>query len=94
MNKELKELKEIYKDLYNRKIYTYKLEIVDELECQPEENELSDEEYQTLYYEIENAYFKLDGVSIENITRCALENKDKIMNDDEDFDLREESCWY
>ena len=94
MNNELKELREIYKDLYSKSIYAYTLEIIDELECQTDENELTDEEYQKLYYEIEHAWFKLDGVSIETITRCALENKDKIMNDDEDFDLREESCWY
>lgn len=94
MTNELKELRKIYKDLYSKSIYAYKLEIIDELECQTDENELTDEEYQTLYYEIEHAYFKLEGVSIEAITRCALEHKDEIINDDENFDLREEACWY
>ena len=93
MNKEIKELKETYKKLYDKHIYAYKLQIIDELEAQLEK-ELSDEEYEKLYYEIEYAYLKLDNVSIWAITRCAIDNLDKILNDDEDFNLREESCWY
>lgn len=89
----IKELREIYKELYNKHIYAYKLAIIDELECQAEE-ELTDEEYQTLYWEIENAYMKLENVAIESIVRCALHHKEDIMNDNEEFNLREESCWY
>ena len=40
---------------------------------------------------IENA---VENVDIGVIVRCALDNFNKIINDDEDFDLREESCWY
>ena len=94
MNDELKELKKVYKDLYDRKIYAYKLDIIDEIECQLDNKELTDEEYQTLYYAIERAYFKLEGVSIWAIVKCAIDNIDKVLSDDEDFDLREESCWY
>lgn len=93
MNKEIRELKETYKKLYDKHIYAYKLQIIDELDCQLEK-ELSDEEYSKLYYAIENAYLKLDNVSIWSITRCAIDNLDKILNDDEDFSLREEACWY
>ncbi len=93
MNNELKELKALYQDLYSKSIYAYKLEIIDELECQLE-NEISDEDYQKLYYEIERVYFKTEGLSIENITRCAVDNLDKIINEDSNFDLQRECYWY
>ena len=56
--------------------------------------EVSDEDYCKLYNEIEYAYLKVENVDIGVIVRCALDNFDKIINDDEDFDLREECCWY
>lgn len=90
---ELKEIKKVYKSLYNRGIYAYKLQIIDELECILEE-ELTDEDYLKVFNAIENAYLKLDNVSIWAITRCAVDNIDKIINDDETFNLRDRACWY
>ena len=96
MNKEhLKEIRETIKDLHKKHILMVQLDIVYELDiAYGLDFEVSDEDYCKLYNEIEYAYLKVENVDIGVIVRCALDNFDKIINDDEDFDLREECCWY
>ena len=94
MNKEIKELKTIFKDLYNKNIFPYKLMIIEEIEYYNKDKEISDDDYNKLYYEIEDAYFNLDCVSVEAITRCALNNIDRILKNESSFDLKNESCKY
>ena len=92
MNKEKLDLiRKTIKELEEKHIL-HLLDIVYELDCQLD-FDISDEDYCKLYNEIEYAYLKLEGVSLENIVSCALDNFNKIIND-EDFNLREESCWY
>ena len=55
---------------------------------------LTDDEYLKLFNEIAYTYLKLDNVKIESIVRCAIKNMDKILNDDNTFNLKSESCWY
>jgi hypothetical protein len=94
MNREhLKEVRETIKELNKKHILMMQLDIVYELDCQLD-FDISDEDYCKLYNEIEYAYLKVENVDIGVIVRCALDNFNKIINDDEDFDLREESCWY
>lgn len=94
MNSEkLKEIRNIIKDLHDRKILLLDLDIVFEIDCQLD-RKLSEEDYLKLYNEIDYAYLKLDNVSLGTVVYCAINNIDKILNDDEDFNLREESCWY
>lgn len=90
---DLKEYKKAYKSLYNRGIYAYKLQIIDELECLLEE-ELKEEDYLKLFNAIENAYLKSDILSVWTITRCAVEYIRRILDDDETFNLRDRACWY
>lgn len=93
MNKEKLDLiRKTIKELEEKHILHLELDIVYELGCQLD-FDISDEDYCKLYNEIEYAYLKLEGVSLENIVSCALDNFNKIIND-EDFNLREESCWY
>ena len=51
-------------------------------------------EYLKLFNEIAYTYLKLDNIKIESIVRCAINNMDKILNDDNTFNLKSESCWY
>ena len=94
MNKEdLAKVRRAMQDLEDKHVLLLQLDIVYELDCQLED-ELSDEDYCKLYNEIEYAYLKVEGVALENIVRCAIDNLDKILKDDEEFNLREECCWY
>lgn len=94
MNKEKLDLiRKTIKELEEKHILILDMEIVYEIDCQMEED-LTDEDYCKLYNEIEYAYLKLDGVALENIVSCAIDNIDKILNNDENFSLREEACWY
>lgn len=72
------------------------LMVVYEMDCQLEgqDYKLTDKDFCKLYDEIMYAYYKVEDIAIEQIVRCALDNKDKILNDDEDFSLRRECCWY
>lgn len=79
------------KRLESENISVLDLEIVYEIDCQLE-NEISDSRYSNLKANVEWAYLKLDGVPLENIVRCGIENLDKL--DDENFDFREECCYY
>lgn len=93
MNSEkLKEIRKTIKDLHNKNILLLDLNIVFELDCQLT-SVIEEDEYLKLYNEIEHAYLRLENVTIETIVYCAINNKDKILNDDEDFDLIEESCY-
>lgn len=93
MNSEkLKEIRKTIKDLHNKNILLLDLNIVFELDCQLT-SVIEEDEYLKLYNEIEHAYLKLENVAIETIVYCAINNKDKILNDDDDFDLIEESCY-
>ena len=94
MNKERLELiRNTIKDLENNHIYLIDMIIVNEIDWQLEK-ELTIENYDKLYNEIEYAYRKLEGVDIYTIVKCAIDNIDKILNDDESFSLREEACCY
>ena len=94
MNKESLELiRKSIKDLESKHVYLFDMIIVSEIDWQLEK-ELKIEDYSKLYEEISYAYRKLENVDINVIVRCAIDNLDKILNDDEDFDLREEACWY
>lgn len=94
MNKEKLELiRETIKELNKKHILMIQLDIIYELDCQLD-FDVSNDDYCKLYNEIEYAYLKVENVDIGVIVKCALDNFDKIINDDEDFDLREECCWY
>ena len=94
MNKEyINEIRKQIHLLHEKHIYLYELNIIDELDSQLMDT-IPDEEYQKLYNEIEYTYLKVDGVALENIVRCAIDNKNKIVNNDDTFRLREECCWY
>ena len=94
MNKKrLEVIRKAIKELHEKNILILDIDIIYELDSQLD-FDISDEDYCKLYNEIKYAYLKVENVDIGAIVSCALNNKDKIMNNDEDFDLREESCWY
>jgi hypothetical protein len=88
---KVNEIRRAIKELEERHILLTDMMIVYEIDCQLD-RELTDEEYMTLYSNVEYAYFKLEGVSLESIVACGIDNLDKL--DDEDFDFREECCYY
>lgn len=97
MNKEqLEKVRNAIKELKDKHILMLQLDIVYELDCQLgyEKKALSDEDYCKLYNEIEYAYLKVEGVDLCNIVECALDHMEDIVNENEDFDLREECCYY
>lgn len=94
MNKEKVELiRKTIKELEEKRILLLDTMIIFELDCQLEE-EISDDDYIKLYNEIEYAYLKLEGVALESVVRCALDHMEDIINENEDFSLRDEACWY
>lgn len=94
MNKEqLEKVRETIKNLEKEHILMLQLDIVYELDCQLQEK-LSDGDYCKLYNEIEYTYLKVEGVELGTIVRCALDHMEDIINENEDFDLREECCYY
>lgn len=87
MNKEeFKELKKIYNDLYERKIYAYYLDILDEIDCQLEVK-LTEDDLCKLFNIIKNTYLDLDSVSIWALVRCAIDNLEEVLNGK--FNLKE-----
>ena len=97
MNKErLEEVRKTIRGLKDKHILMLNLDIIYELDCQLgyEVKDLSDDDYCKLYNEIEYAYLKVENVDIGQIVECALDHKDDILNENEDFDLREECCYY
>ena len=88
---EVRKIRETIKELEKEDISILDLKIGYEIDCQLE-NEISDSKYELLKNNVEWAYLKLEGVALENIVGCGIKNLDKL--DNEDFDFREECCWY
>ena len=79
------------KELEKKNIGILDLQIVYEIDCQLDK-ELTEEEYSKLYSNVEWAYLKLEGVALDSIVACGIDNLDRL--DDDDFDFREECCYY
>ena len=93
MIESINKVRKTIDELHKKHILVIDIDIIYELDCQLNE-EISEEDYIKLYEEIRHAYLKINNIDVGTIVYCALENKDKIINDDESFDLREEVCWY
>lgn len=92
----IKNTRKVIEELKEKDVSILAIDIVYELDCQLgyEIKDLSDDDYCKLYNEIEYAYLKVSNVDIGTIVECALDHKDDILNENEDFDLREECCYY
>lgn len=90
----MKELEKIIEELRERNVNILDLEIANEIKWQIEENErkFSDDEKQKLWDYVDKAYLKSEDLTIEAITRAAIENFDKL-DDMTIWDLVEEACW-
>ena len=89
----IKNTRKVIEELKEKGVSVLAIDIVYELDCQLQE-ELSDDDYCKLYNEIEYAYLKVENVDIGAIVECALDHMEDILNENEDFDLREECCYY
>lgn len=85
--------RKIIKRLNENKIYLSELQIINDIDYYLEAS-ITYDEYNKLYNEIEYVNRKTELISIDTIVRCAIDNLDKILNEDENFELREEVCWY
>ena len=90
----MKELEKIIEELRERNVNILDLEIANEIKWQIEENErkFSEDEKQKLWDYVDRAYLKSEDLTIEAITRAAIENFDKL-DDMNNWDLIEEACW-
>lgn len=90
----MKELEKIIEELRERNVNILDLEIANEIKGQIEENErkFSEDEKQKLWDYVDKAYLKSEDLTIEAITRAAIENFDKL-DDMNIWDLIEEACW-
>lgn len=90
----MKKYLEIIKELNEKNIDMLCLEIAYELKCQLNfcEREFNEEEQNILLDNIERAYLKSEDLSIETITRKAIELFDNLENMTT-WDLIEESCY-
>lgn len=90
----MKELEKIIEELRERNVNILDLEIANEIKWQIEENErkFSEDEKQKLWDYVDKAYLKSEDLTIEAITRAAIENFDKL-DDMNIWDLIEEGCW-
>lgn len=90
----MKELEKIIEELRERNVNILDLEIANEIKWQIEENErkFSEDEKQKLWDYVDRAYLKSEDLTIEAITRAAIENFDKL-DDMNIWDLIEEACW-
>ena len=90
----MKELEKIIEELRERNDNILDLEIANEIKWQIEENErkFSEDEKQKLWDYVDKAYLKSEDLTIEAITRAAIENFDKL-DDMNIWDLIEEACW-
>lgn len=90
----MKELEKIIEELRERNVNILDLEIANEIKWQIEENErkFSEDEKQKLWDYADKAYLKSEDLTIEAITRAAIENFDKL-DDMNIWDLIEEACW-
>ena len=79
------------KELEKKNIGILDLQIVYEIDCQLDK-EITEEEYSKLYSNVEWAYLKLEGVALDSIVACGIDNLDRL--DDDDFDFRDECCYY
>ena len=78
MSEELKKYKEIYKKYYEtNECNLLNLMIINEIECQLEE-EISEEDYNKLFYKIRNSYLKTDGVDLWCLTYVCINYIDKL----------------
>lgn len=78
MSEELKKYLEIYKKYYETNdCNLLNLMIINEIECQLEE-EISEEDYNKLFYKIRNCYLKVDSVDLWCLTYVCIENLDKL----------------
>ncbi len=93
MMENINKIRKTIDELHKKHILVMDIDIIYELDCQLGE-ELAEEDYLKLYEEIRHAYLKTNNIDAGTIVYCALENKDKILNEDENFNLREEVCWY
>lgn len=89
----MKELEKIIEELRERNVNILDLEIANEIKWQIEENErkFSEDEKQKLWDYVDKAYLKSEDLTIEAITRAAIENFDKL-DDMNIWDLIEEAC--
>jgi len=92
----IKNTRKVIEELKEKDVSVLAIDIVYELDCQLgyEIKDLSDDDYCKLYNEIEYAYLKVENVDIGVIVECALDHMEDILNENEDFDLREECCYY
>ena len=90
----MKELEKIIEEVRERNANILDLEIANEIKWQIEENErkFSEDEKQKLWDYVDKAYLKREDLTIEAITRAAIENFDKL-DDMNIWDLIEEACW-
>lgn len=80
MSEELKKYNEIYNEkVKNNKLNFLNLMIIDEIQCQLED-EISDENYNKLFYTIKNCYLKSDAVDLWQLTNYCIKNIDTIEN--------------
>lgn len=92
----IKNTRKVIEELKEKDVSVLAIDIVYELDCQLgyELKDLSDDDYCKLYNEIEYAYLEVSNVDIGTIVKCALDHMEDILNENEDFDLREECCYY
>jgi len=90
----MKKYIEVIEELENRNIDMLGLEIAYELKVQLDftEREFTEEQKEELFTAIERAYLKSDDLTIEAITRKAIELYDELENMTT-WDLIEESCY-
>ena len=91
MYEKVNKIRNKIKLLENDGISILDLQIVYEIDCQLD-REITNEEYSRLENMVEWAYLKLDGVALDIIVRCGIENLDRL--NDDNFDFIEECCWY
>lgn len=80
MSEELRKYTDIYNEYFKDKgLILLNLVIIDEIQCQLED-EISDEDYNKLFYTIENCYLKSDAVDLWCLTNYCIKNLDVIEN--------------
>ena len=80
MKEMFKEYKEIIEELHDRGIGLLELEIWDEIDCQLNGRELSENELSILYCTVERAYLKSEYVSLFDLVKYCIKNLDKIYD--------------
>lgn len=91
----MKELELTLELLEKKNINIMDLDILSEIKWQAQyylEIELSEEEKNMIFEQVQRAYLKSEGIPIHVITTAAMDNLDKLK-DMSTYDLVEESCW-